>query len=510
MDDTDRNRYNSDGTMDELAEARASLALLEEQERQLLERLCNVRSGVRVQRKRIDELVKRLIPPPISRLPITVLDQIFHLAVNDGDWSVFANLYTKEKLARVSRRWRNVILTTPGLWTNIAINPRWSASLVSAHVTRSRECPLDIEICFWDFNDEFPRFCELLGLVISCGYRWRSLVIQFNHENLEGRIIRRLWDVMFASLKRAVIDVTHKVDYPPFLDPQHARTLEYLDLGEGIELDNFSAAASLKSLCLKYPPLTAPLLLSITSLRTLTISGPNCGALLPDSIHFPLLESLTVKLEDPRSFLGAVVTPRLGYFTWSLPELSTRWSVIFADLEGKFPNVQHLCLQFSENSASYAHIQDAVAIYAAFPGVRHIEMDMLDFLAFCEAGWDDTPLSTADRWTHLERLSLVQLHCEDVIDSFIEWLHARKLRGRPPLQVTLSELNADDDVLKSPWLISLYNSLHECCVLELKDLPLTFDLTLTVHPSDSDVYGNPPIIGMLESAISTQLVYRNK
>ncbi|KIO14558.1 hypothetical protein M404DRAFT_991319 [Pisolithus tinctorius Marx 270] len=313
--------------------------------------------------------------------------------------------------------------------------------------------------------------------------------------------------MMFPSLKRVAILTTRSFNSPSFLDLQHIHMLEHLDLGEGIRLDNFSAAASLKSLRLECFVLLAPLLPSIASLRTLTISGSGRGALRPGSIHFPLLESLTVALDCPESFLAAIVTPRLGYFSWSSRRSSDYWSEIFVDLKGKFPSVQHLCLQYS---CRYAEIEDTVVVYAAFPGVRHIEMKVSDFLAFCVAEVDDSPLSIADRWTHLEHLTLVQLGYEDSIDSFIEWLRARKLRGQPPLQLTLSKFNPDymlyaREVLTIPWLISLHKSLHEYCLLEWKDVPVTFNLT--VPQSDSDVDGNLPIIGMVESAISTQIVY---
>lgn len=51
------------------------------------------------------------------------------------------------------------------------------------------------------------------------------------------------------------------------------------------------------------------------------------------------------------------------------------------------------------------------------------------------------------------------------------------------LCVTLSEFSADEG-LTVPWLIPMYNSLHEYYyyLLELKVVPLTFNLT--VRPSD--------------------------
>ncbi|KAI5989650.1 hypothetical protein F5J12DRAFT_915823, partial [Pisolithus orientalis] len=82
--------WKGDAIMDELAEARVELALLEERERQLPERLRSVRSALQVQKKRTDQLVQRAINCPISCLPVTALYQIIYLAVNDGGWSIFS------------------------------------------------------------------------------------------------------------------------------------------------------------------------------------------------------------------------------------------------------------------------------------------------------------------------------------------------------------------------------------------------------------------------------------
>ncbi|KAI6155722.1 hypothetical protein BKA82DRAFT_991253 [Pisolithus tinctorius] len=475
--------------MDDLAEARAELTLLEEQERQLFERLRNVRTAVQVQRNRIDQLLKHVTKPSINRLPITVLYQIIHLADDEYGLLDGAPLRAKRRLASVSRRWRDVILTSPGFWTTIAICPSWSPSLMRVYVKRSRECPLNIQIRWWLSRDQLPKFFELLGLVISCGYRWRSLIIQNNNKDVEQGIIKSVWNVMFPSLKHVSIYVTQKLDYPPFLHSQNAHVLEHLDLGNNIGLDNFSVAASLKSLRLRCSPLTAPLP-SITSLRMLTMTGSSCGALHPDSIHLPLLESLTVMLEDPQSFLAAIVAPNLGYFSYSPLQLTTRWSGIFTDLSDKFPNVQHLCLRHPRSSLNGADIGDAAAVCAAFPGVHHIEVNVPAFQAFCLAEQEGGTLSIADRWTHLEHLSLEMVDHNHPGVRFVEWLRARRHEGRPALQVTLSKFDAAC-VPNGRWLISLYNSLHEYCLLELKNVPLMFNLTVRTSDPTSlhDVYG---------------------
>lgn len=203
-----------------------------------------------------------------------------------------------------------------------------------------------------------------LGLVISCGFHWRNLVIRIKVKNSEDSAIGKVRDLMCVT-----IYTKQQPDYPSLLDPQHIHMLEHLGLGEDIRLDDFSAAANLKFLRLQCSQLGERLLLLFMSLRTLT-ALPNSlwnAVLFSDSVHSSFLEPLSVVLGD----LQATMTPRLGYFTWCPLEC---WSMTFADLEGKFPNVRHFCLRYSQNFVDYASTKDTVAIYAAFLGARQIEM----------------------------------------------------------------------------------------------------------------------------------------
>lgn len=73
-----------------------------------------------------------------------------------------------------------------------------------------------------------------------------------------------------------------------------------------------------------------------------------------------------------------------------------------------------------------ADVKDAAAVCATFPGVRHIEMDVFEFLTSGCARPKDSPLSVVNRWIHLECLSLNKGGCW-VLDDFVKWLHAQKL-----------------------------------------------------------------------------------
>ncbi|KAI6155684.1 hypothetical protein BKA82DRAFT_17447 [Pisolithus tinctorius] len=237
------------------------------------------------------------------------------------------------------------------------------------------------------FSGRFSKvLSQPLGLVISCGCRRRNLVIRINVKNSEDSAIGKVRDLMCVT-----IYTKQKPDYPSLLDPQHVHMLEHLGLGEDIRLDDFSAAANLKSLRLRCSQLGERLLLLIMSLRTLTTLPISWNAVLfSDSVHSSFLEPLSVVLKDPR----AIMIPRLGHFKWSPLEFSACWSTIFADLEGKFPNVRHFCLRYSQNFVDYASTKDAAAIYAAFPG------------------------------THLEHVSFGNFGCQDPDNNLVEWLRA--------------------------------------------------------------------------------------
>ena len=68
-------------TMGELTEACVELARLEKQEQEVIEQLYNVRTAIRAQRTKLDELI-RGIHAPIDRLPNELLLRIFELSIH--------------------------------------------------------------------------------------------------------------------------------------------------------------------------------------------------------------------------------------------------------------------------------------------------------------------------------------------------------------------------------------------------------------------------------------------
>ncbi|KAI5992251.1 hypothetical protein EDD15DRAFT_2197258 [Pisolithus albus] len=119
----------------------------------------------------VNHIIKHGLPGPITCLPPSVLSDIVYRAS-----CVRRTPLHKERAGQ--RRWRYAILNCPQLWTTIVIDPSWSSSsLVVAHVTRSGACLLDITITKWSSVNHAPQFRQLLGLLVTCGYRWLSLDI---------------------------------------------------------------------------------------------------------------------------------------------------------------------------------------------------------------------------------------------------------------------------------------------------------------------------------------------
>ncbi|KAI6037378.1 hypothetical protein BKA83DRAFT_4175802 [Pisolithus microcarpus] len=467
---------------DELAAARAELARLQDCERELLEELGRVRAAVRVQKGKIDDLFKQQrLPAPITRLPLTVLSDIIHRVILDTRPESDAHRCTKRQLASVSRHWRDAILGFPGLWTTIAIDPSWSISLVMAHVERSGGCPLDIIISNWSSHSD--SFNDLIGVAVTCGYRWRSLVIQqIGGKPGVQQLVKSIWKMRFPSLERVEIFGVQTSDNPPFLTPRYAPTLKNLTLCDQDKIDELQVNPNLKAGHFHWSgrsfgsrPLSP--LLSCQQLRKLVLSG-STGLRdqwpEPRSIYLPALASLTLNLADPHPALAAIVAPNLSYLSCSR---ARSWALVFKDFPDVFINVRHLHLTDTKdgNVPLEAAEADVKAICAACPGVHHVELLAGDILAFFN---QNTPV---DCWLSLEHLTLKGLKVGAIPHDLIQWLDERNFRGQSPLRVTLSDFRVPENTPDGPWLTTLCESLRGRCLFELNDFPLK--ITVKAHSS---------------------------
>ncbi|KAI6110309.1 hypothetical protein EDD16DRAFT_1711023 [Pisolithus croceorrhizus] len=461
--------------MNELVAARAERARLNEREQKLLEELGKVRVALQVQRNRIDDLFKQQkFPPPINRLPSTALCDIIYRVICDAPPEADSHRRTKRQLASVSRRWRYTILNFANLWTTIVLSPSWPASLVMAHVDRSGECPLDIIISNWSSISHLPSLRDHFGLVLTCGYRWRSLVIRENDDEFATHIVKSfIWNMRFPALKRAEISGAVISDFPPFLTSKYASALERLVLLGENRTDQVPAGTSLKVVHFHLADDVSgsrllSSLLPFWQLKELVLRGSGYKWPKPKTIHFPALASLTLSLFDPTPALVAMVVPNLNYLGCSRPT-SLGWAHVFGSRPNVFASVRHLCLDDPTNTSSSlpTGVSSARVVCMAFPSVRHVELPANDIPAFFD---NEAP---ATRWSDLEGLTFKGLTVGTIPYALVRWLEKRRPRQHAPLHVTFSDFRVLESAPDALWLTSLYKSIRGCCALELRDVPLT-------------------------------------
>ncbi|KAI6003332.1 hypothetical protein EDC04DRAFT_1035782 [Pisolithus marmoratus] len=134
----------------ELAQLRAEFDRLHKRECELQQELLNVHTAEEAKRKLIDDTAKLQPVVVIDHLPVGVLVRILDFALYITCYSQWhKHCIQKHLFAAVSRCWRDIIMTTPSLWTTICVCPTWPSSLVEMHIERSREYPLAIAVLEW-------------------------------------------------------------------------------------------------------------------------------------------------------------------------------------------------------------------------------------------------------------------------------------------------------------------------------------------------------------------------
>ncbi|KIM52752.1 hypothetical protein SCLCIDRAFT_1223499 [Scleroderma citrinum Foug A] len=461
--------------MDELAQARAELDRLERRERELRKQLCSIRKFIKVQKSLIESLVRR-VPAPIKRLPVEILLWILDFTLQVDDSSLDVHHQRKRELAVVSRHWRDVIFNCPAFWTRIRITPSWSASLVKEYVERSGKCLLDIDIRNWDRWTSFSDLRFSLSLVIASAHRWRNIDIRENSEFCSEYVFDMLSASTFPSLIHAAIICEHRIIYPQFLRPENSPALKHVEIKNldhrtdddipigsrvvDFSLQSWSGAESL-NLCL------------LQQLTTLSLStDASYQSLDTDSAIFPFLTSLVVKVSklNLTRLMTAIVAPRLAHFCYlsgaSIPH--ERTTAISNGFGSKFKNVRRVAFRVQDLNSIGADM------YSAFPNVCTAEIHIDGF-----AGTTDNVSRAVDHWARLQDLSLFAptMTLVHIANDLALRLH-RQQPGRAMLHLKLSRAHTtipfENTSSENQNIFTLFNSLHEYCVLELLNFPLTF------------------------------------
>ncbi|KAG8764546.1 hypothetical protein FRC12_008037 [Ceratobasidium sp. 428] len=196
---------------------------------------------------------------PVNRFPAEVLAQIFlagkHLELN------FC-----ARMSWVARRWRDVALSTPEIWSRIPVT---SFFRVSVYLARSGSTPLDIEVDARTYRVDSLRFRQSMDILGQHLHRWRDLKVLLEDHDQAQLILRPLEDLckqisdgsttsQLASIRFGVPHVPHVISrtYTSCLAIPPTATLRVIEL-LGVDLACVSAA-----------PLTA-----FRSLRKLSLSS---------------------------------------------------------------------------------------------------------------------------------------------------------------------------------------------------------------------------------------------
>ena len=489
--------------MDELAQARVELTLLEEKARQLLEQLLDVRTTIATQRAKIDELSRtNLKLSPINHIPTEIL--VFIL---DLDFYAHDYLERKKELASVCRRWRDVILRTPCFWSTIYL--ALDESSINTHLERSRGTLLDIVIeCAPSTSPEYLEFVPGLDIVMACAHRWRSLLVIAKDDSSDDNpyddgeeppvhfIADRINHLYFPSLKSVTIFALCDVGYLDFLSIGRAPALEHLELDEFMtDHDVVNPVAMLKTLKLDLSftnHLSFWSLVPTQALTKLSLSGETTWFLLqPNSIYFPSLMWLEMDhVTKTRPILAAIVVPNLEQFNYSPSQYDDSVSVAFGGFRSKFTNVR----QLSFSGRWGVRHSDTMRLCEAFPGVHHVELIGQNWpflfdpppIQF-EPGSDSHIRFPMDFWTELKSLTFNGLHPKWLEhDRFTAWLVHRRASSPQQLHVKVKGSHRSKaGRYIDQRSIRPYEHLKENCILELDGFSST-DFSV---PGDSSLRG---------------------
>ena len=115
---------------------------------------------------------------PIYNLPNEILAVIFSAEQYRVSYLEFVDSERLSTLpitvSRVTRRWRDVALNAPVLWTQILVSVLQSSEEIQIYLERSHARQLDVTILL----DDAESMESLLQLLIPSVNRWRSLIVK--------------------------------------------------------------------------------------------------------------------------------------------------------------------------------------------------------------------------------------------------------------------------------------------------------------------------------------------
>ncbi|KAH9926846.1 hypothetical protein B0H21DRAFT_712293 [Amylocystis lapponica] len=166
--------------------------------------------------RRIEEKTTELgaLIAPVQCLPVEILAMIFHVGCKmplkeSGKRSPGGALPFPMLIASVSRRWRDIALTTPILWTNLHICMSRPLHWPRLSLERSLGRLLDVTIdCRADHNPSVAVVVSYMAMLVPQSDRWRRFTLITHHSDAVVIVSECLAELHSRSLQYLRISLT--------------------------------------------------------------------------------------------------------------------------------------------------------------------------------------------------------------------------------------------------------------------------------------------------------------
>jgi hypothetical protein len=323
-------------------------------------------------------------------LPAEILSTLFEIGKNvvDDLHPDSYNEYPFELLvSHTCSYFRQVALATPRLWTAFSIHENYPDGLIAEYIARSGECLLDIrvDLTVHRLQMDGPRLNATLQMILPLSFRWRSLSITYDFENVRYPLISRLCNQPAKALQHLSITV-NDVDHAdativnrdvklPHIFKEGTPTLAFVRLG-GLAMHLFRPQlGNVVTLHLDQTVFIPVLYSTFRDIITcspvlahLSLYGDIIGAWPAgvNPIHLPALLSLRIRGVMGETYSGILLgihAPRLNSLTlkelhphdldllWEVMDVSrytSLKSLIFCDFEPSVSTYAHIFKSFQE------------------------------------------------------------------------------------------------------------------------------------------------------------------
>ncbi|KAH7906020.1 hypothetical protein BJ138DRAFT_1072168 [Hygrophoropsis aurantiaca] len=395
----------------------------------------------------------------IYRLPTEILVMIFELAGHvslDPDFpcSCYSEQQPSElNISHVSRRWRDIAINAPSLWTKWCNRITQSSNLLSIYFHRSSNRKVDVELYTLNFEAQTPmsvcwacasegqdgKYHAVSELLETSTHRFRSLqIISVIIGSPMAKLLERLALTVSASLTPSFASLTGLAMHG---EPEFSNNSD-----ERQTLWNFQEFRDILSACPN---------LIVLELRNAFVSCPETmDPTGTECIELPSLTHLCFEMVDEPSdlystrILATLTAPKLRHFEClhNFPEEDVDqllYAFFKSDHTPRFPTVQELTLNtfgaYDDDNIFEEHDAFFEVVIKAFPRVTDVtlantdiipcSMALTGILEASEGG------SAADPWPCLKRLS-IHRPSRNGLFAIIIWLKERSKRIHQPQRLS--------------------------------------------------------------------------